>query len=65
MVIEVVTLSNGISLNKISISAKELIGTPARPTSPTARGWSESYPVWVGKSKATESPLCPLSSRNL
>jgi hypothetical protein len=46
----------GISLNKIFISSTESIATPAMPTSPTTLSWSESYPLWVAKSKATDNP---------
>ena len=34
----------------------ESIATPALPTSPITRGWSESYPRCVAKSKATDTP---------
>ena len=37
------------------------IETPTLPTSPRASSWSGSYPVWVGRSKATESPVCPFA----
>jgi hypothetical protein len=36
-------------------------GTPTFPTSPAASGESGSYPVCVGRSKAMESPVCPLA----
>ena len=65
MVIDVLTLSSGMPSNSTSMSAKLLIGTPVRPTSPCAMGWSESYPVCVGRSNATLSPVCPCSSRYL
>ena len=42
MVIDVLILSKGISLNKISISSKEQIDTPTFPTSPSAKEWSAS-----------------------
>jgi hypothetical protein len=45
------------------MSSIEQIATPVLPTSPSARGWSESYPIWVGRSKATDSPVWPCSSR--
>ena len=38
IVIDVLTLSNGILSNRISISARLDIGTPVRPTSPVAIG---------------------------
>src|SRR5215217_8532942 len=36
-------------------------GTPTLPTSPRALGSSGSYPVWVGRSKAIDSPVWPLA----
>ncbi len=65
IVMEVDTLSRGIPLNTTSMSSRESMATPTLPTSPSARGWSESYPTCVGRSKATERPVCPCSSRNL
>ena len=62
MVIDVDTSSNGMSLNKCSISSSIDIGTPTLPTSPLAIAWSESYPICVGKSKAIDSPITPFSS---
>ena len=35
------------------------MATPTLPTSPRARGWSESRPICVGRSNATERPVCP------
>ena len=35
---------------------------PCRPR-PAASGWSGSRPIWVGRSRATESPVWPRSSR--
>src|SRR5438128_1887560 len=63
MVIEVETLSSGISWNSRSRSSTVSIATPARPTSPSAIAWSESYPIWVGRSNATDSPVCPAAKR--
>src|SRR5213080_3898792 len=45
------------------MSAIESIATPVRPTSPTARSSSESYPSCVGRSNATETPCWPPASR--
>ena len=59
MVMETDILSSGISSNRIFISSTESIATPAIPTSPTTLSWSESYPLCVAKSNATESPFCP------
>ena len=42
MVIDVLTLSNGMPSNNTSMSARLEMGTPVRPTSPAAIGWSES-----------------------
>ena len=39
------------------------MATPARPTSPSERGESESSPIWVGRSNATDRPVCPASRR--
>ena len=63
MVIEVETLSKGISSKRISISFNESMATPTLPTSPSAKGSSESYPIWVGKSNATDNPVVPLSNK--
>ena len=46
------------------MSASESIATPTRPTSPAARGSSESMPIWVGRSSATENPVAPASSND-
>jgi hypothetical protein len=59
IVILVETRSKGIFLNRISISRIEDMDTPTFPTSPVAMGSSASYPICVGKSKATERPVCP------
>src|ERR1017187_9858829 len=53
MVMDVETSSSGMSWNRRSMSAREEIATPARATSPDAIGWSLSYPICVGRSKAT------------
>ena len=57
MVMEVLTWSRGMPLNRISMSWSESMATPTLPTSPMAISWSESYPICVGRSKATESPV--------
>ncbi len=59
IVIEVVTSPSGMSLNRTSMSAAESMATPQCPTSPRERGSSESRPMRVGMSKATESPPPP------
>ena len=45
------------------MSSMVSIATPTLPTSPLASGWSESYPICVGRSKAIDSPVCPRSRR--
>jgi hypothetical protein len=42
IVIDVETSSSGMPSKRISMSASESIATPVRPTSPAARGSSES-----------------------
>ncbi len=63
MVIDVDTWSSGMPSNSVAMSSIESIATPTRPTSPAASGWSESYPICVGRSKATLRPLTPCASR--
>ena len=65
IVIEVETSPKFISSNNVSISFNESIGTPTLPTSPSESSSSESIPSCVGKSNATESPVCPDSSNSL
>ena len=59
MVMEVETWSREISRKRTRMSASESTATPTLPTSPMAMGWSESYPIWVGRSKATDNPVVP------
>ncbi len=59
IVIEVDTLSSGIPPNRVRMSSTESMATPTLPTSPCAIGSSESYPIWVGRSKATDRPVEP------
>lgn len=61
IVMDVFIRSSGIPRNRASMSAMLSIGTPTFPTSPRAIGWSESYPVWVGRSKATLRPVWPFA----
>ncbi len=49
--------SSGMPSMRISMSASESIATPTRPTSPAALGSSESKPICVGRSSATENPV--------
>ncbi len=59
IVIDVVTWSMGMSANSASMSRAESIATPQCPTSPRLWTSSESRPIRVGMSKATESPPPP------
>ena len=59
MVIEVETLSSGIPPKSVRMSSMESMATPTLPTSPCAIGSSESYPIWVGRSNATDRPMVP------
>ena len=65
MVIDVVTVSRGSPPSRMRMSSSESMATPTLPTSPSDRAWSESYPIWVGRSKAHDSPVWPASRRNL
>ena len=65
IVIDVVTFSRGSPARSSRMSARESMATPTFPTSPSARGWSESRPIWVGRSKAQDSPVWPAWRRNL
>ena len=59
IVIDVVTSASGIWSNRTSMSAAVSMATPQWPTSPRLIGSSESRPISVGMSKATESPPPP------
>ena len=59
MVIEVETSPMGMPSKRRSMSSRESTATPSVPTSPRESGESESRPISVGMSKATESPFCP------
>ena len=61
MVIDVFIFSSGMPSKRTWKSSRELIGTPTLPTSGRAMGSSESYPHWVGRSKAMLRPVCPFS----
>src|SRR5674476_1374991 len=61
MVIEVFICASGMSAKSARMLPTCDIGTPTLPTSPRDNAWSESYPVCVGRSKATERPVCPLA----
>ncbi|RAO57299.1 hypothetical protein PSN01_03128 [Micromonospora saelicesensis] len=61
MVIEVFVSASGRPSKSARMSPRWATGTPTRPTSPEASSWSGSYPVWVGRSKATDRPVCPFA----
>ena len=61
MVMLVVTSASGIESNSTSMSAAESMATPQCPTSPSDCGSSESRPINVGMSNATDSPPPPLA----
>ena len=56
IVIEVETRSSGMPSKSAATSSSVSIATPTRPTSPSERGSSESSPICVGRSNATERP---------
>ena len=64
MVIEVVTEARSIPAKRSTMSARVSTATPERPTSPRHSGSSESRPIRVGRSKATESPVPPARSNS-
>jgi hypothetical protein len=59
MVMEVVISAIGMPSKSRSMSSKESMATPSVPTSPRDKGESESRPIRVGMSKATERPFWP------
>jgi hypothetical protein len=63
IVIEVVMRSSGMPSKSTRMSSRLEMETPTLPTSPSASGLSASYPICVGRSKATERPIVPWSSR--
>ena len=65
IVIEVDTLSSGMSDIRIRISSRQVIDTPTLPTSPSLISSSAARPSCVGRSKATDRPFCPRSNRSL
>ncbi len=64
IVMLVETRSSGMPSNSTFMSSTVSMATPTRPTSPMARGELESMPICVGRSKATDSPVCPASSNS-
>ena len=65
MVMEVETVARSIPENRVSMSARVSTATPARPTSPRAKGSSLSRPSSVGMSNAVERPSPPARSSSL
>jgi hypothetical protein len=65
MVIEVETSRKEMPAKRSRMSRRESMATPTLPTSPRASWWSESRPICVGRSKATERPVWPFSVRYL
>jgi hypothetical protein len=63
IVIETLTSPRSMPWNKVSMSSSVSTATPSRPTSPSDRGLSESWPISDGMSNAVDSPVCPWSSR--
>ena len=63
IVIDTETSPSGMPPNSVCMSSSVSMATPSRPTSPSERGWSESWPMSEGMSNAVESPVCPWSSR--
>ena len=61
IVIDVFISPSGMSWNSRRMVPRCGIGTPTLPTSPRESTWSGSYPVWVGRSNATESPVWPFA----
>ena len=65
IVIDVVISPSGMPSKRVSMSASESMATPQCPTSPRLVGASESWPISVGMSNATDRPVCPLARRYL
>src|SRR5262245_35301485 len=65
IVSDTLTRSSGMPAKAASMSARVSMAMPTRPTSPSARGSSESRPSCVGKSKATFSASWPWAIRYL
>ncbi len=61
---ETVILLRSMPAKASSMSARLSTAMPTRPISPAAISSSESSPHWVGKSKATFSPVWPFSSNH-
>ena len=59
IVIDVVVEARSMPSKRTSMSAAESMATPQWPTSPSARSSSESRPISVGMSNATDRPPPP------
>ena len=57
IVIETVTSPRSMPANSVSMSSSVSTATPSRPTSPSERGSSESWPMSEGMSNAVDSPV--------
>ena len=57
IVMEVLTVPRSIPANSVSMSARESTATPARPTSPLAKGSSESRPEQGGHVEGGRQPV--------
>ncbi len=64
MVIDVVVWAMSMPQKRSSMSARVSTATPQRPTSPSDSGSSESRPMSVGRSKATDRPSPPARRRS-
>ena len=63
IVIDTETSPTSMPPNSVLMSSTVSTATPSRPTSPSERGLSESWPMSEGMSKAVLSPVWPWSSR--
>ena len=61
--IDTVTSPRSMPWNSVSMSSTVSIATPSRPTSPSERGESLSWPMSEGMSNAVLRPVWPWSSR--
>jgi hypothetical protein len=62
IVIDVDTSSSGMPSSSSRMSSIESMATPTLPTSPCASTASESMPICVGRSNATDRPIVPALS---
>ena len=57
IVIDTLTSPRSIPPNSVSMSSSVSIATPSRPTSPSERALSESWPIKDGMSNAVLNPV--------